>query len=95
MTKGTMKNVRKIATRAAKEVGFNLPMLLRPIRHKSIAEARKLAMYLVRVKGGASLHETGYVFQRDHSCVVNAVSWVRQELVRGNQQVGEIVERFI
>jgi chromosomal replication initiator protein len=42
-------------------------------RHRTVAEARQVAMWLVRELGGRSYPELGRIFQRDHTTAISAV----------------------
>ena len=53
-------------------------------RNKGTAEARQIAMYLVRKLTNLSYPDIGQEFARDHSTVVYAISKVEQELKSGN-----------
>lgn len=51
-----------------------------PTRSKSIAEARHVAMYLVRKMTNLSLPDTGREFDRDHTTVISAVKKIETAL---------------
>lgn len=57
---------------------------VRAIRSKDrtmhVTAARQIAMYLARDMSGASLHEIGKVFARDHSTVVHSVQVIRSRV---------------
>ena len=53
-------------------------------KSKGIAEARQIAMYLVRKLTNLSLPDIGMQFARDHSTVHYAITKVESELKRGN-----------
>ena len=53
-------------------------------KNKGIAEARQVAMYLVRRLTNLSLPDIGREFARDHSTVHHAINKVEMELKKGN-----------
>ena len=54
------------------------------LKNKGTAEARQVAMYLVRKLTNLSLPDIGKEFARDHSTVHNAINKVEMELKNGN-----------
>ena len=54
------------------------------LKNKGTAEARQIAMYLVRKLTGLSLPDIGKEFARDHSTVHHAINKVEMELKNGN-----------
>ncbi len=58
-----------------------------PLKNKGVAEARQVAMYLVRKLTNLSLPDIGQEFSRDHSTVLYAIRKVEVELKNGNTTV--------
>jgi len=54
------------------------------LRNKGTAEARQVAMYLVRQLTNLSLPEIGQQFARDHTTVLHSINKVDAELKKGN-----------
>ena len=54
--------------------------IIGPSRSKSVAEARHVAMYLVRKMTNLSLPDTGKAFERDHTTVISAVNKIEKAL---------------
>lgn len=50
-------------------------------RHRTLAEARQVAIYLVRSVYGSSLHELARHFDRDHTTVIAACRAVERHLL--------------
>ncbi len=80
--------VRVIAERC----GLTVEDILGVDRHKGIAEARKVAMYVVRcyVKPTPSYPVIGREFKRDHTTVMSAVSGI-EKLRTKNEWVEALV----
>ncbi len=58
-----------------------------PLKNKGTAEARQIAMYLVRKLTNLSLPDIGQEFARDHTTVMYAIRKVEVELKNGNTTV--------
>ena len=56
-------------------------------KNKGTAEARQVAMYLVRQHTNLSLPDIGREFNRDHSTVLHSIRKVEMELKNGNQNL--------
>jgi len=54
------------------------------LKNKGTAEARQIAMYLVRKLTNLSLPDIGKEFARDHSTVLYGINKVEMELKNGN-----------
>jgi chromosomal replication initiator protein len=54
-------------------------------KNKGTAEARQVAMYLIRQLTNLSLPDIGREFNRDHSTVLHSIRKVEMELKNGNQ----------
>ena len=57
------------------------------LKNKGTAEARQMAMYLIRKLTNLSLPDIGKEFARDHSTVLYAIRKVEQELKKGNENL--------
>ncbi len=66
--------------------------LLSKDRHKSVAFARQVAMYLCRQRLKCSFPELGRAFDRDHSTVISAVRRVEAALKSSDHQVAAHLE---
>ena len=53
------------------------------LKNKNTAEARQVAMYLVRKLTNLSLPDIGKEFGRDHSTVIHSLKKVEQQLAAG------------
>lgn len=70
---------RKIITATARQHGLKFEDLVGPSRHRRIAHARSMAIYLVRRLTGKSLVEIGgYFGGRDHTTVLHSVRVVKK-----------------
>ena len=56
-------------------------------KNKGTAEARQVAMYLIRQLTNLSLPDIGREFNRDHSTVLHSIRKVEMELKNGNQNL--------
>jgi chromosomal replication initiator protein len=55
------------------------------LKNKGTAEARQVAMYLIRNLVKLSLPDIGKEFARDHSTVLYAIRKVEQQLKKGDE----------
>jgi chromosomal replication initiator protein len=55
------------------------------LKNKGTAEARQIAMYLIRKLTNLSLPDIGKEFARDHSTVLYAIRKVEQSLKKGDE----------
>jgi len=74
-------DVLQVVSEVAKSRGVALDSLLGRKRTKSIAMARKHAMWSVRKRLGLSYPELGIEFERDHTTCISAVRSFELELV--------------
>ena len=58
------------------------------LKNKGTAEARQIAMYLVRKLTNLSLPDIGREFGRDHSTVIHAIRKVENALADATSEVG-------
>ncbi len=58
-------------------------------KNKNTAEARQVAMYLIRQLTNLSLPDIGQEFSRDHSTVLHSIRKIEQGLKAGNQQLSD------
>lgn len=64
------------------ETGVDREAMTSPIRTDRIANARRVAMAIIREQTTLSLHELGDLFRKHHSSVAHAVKDVRQDCGR-------------
>ena len=62
-------------------------------KNKGIAEARQMAMYLIRKLTNLSLPDIGREFARDHSTVLHAIRKVEVALKDGNENMKPMKNR--
>jgi chromosomal replication initiator protein len=67
----TMRAARQILELVCLEFGFTAEQLLNKDRHRSIAEARQIAVWLLRTSRGLSYPEIGLLLQRDHTTIMS------------------------
>ena len=58
-------------------------------KNKNTAEARQVAMYLIRQQTNRSLPDIGQEFSRDHSTVLHSIRKIEVALKSGNQQLAD------
>jgi chromosomal replication initiator protein len=58
-------------------------------KNKNTAEARQVAMYLIRQLTNLSLPDIGQEFSRDHSTVIHSIRKIEAALKAGNQQLSD------
>ena len=58
-------------------------------KNKNTAEARQVAMYLIRQLTNLSLPDIGQEFSRDHSTVIHSIRKIETALKSGNQQLAD------
>ena len=58
-------------------------------KNKNTAEARQVAMYLIRQLTNLSLPDIGQEFSRDHSTVIHSIRKIETALKAGNQQLSD------
>ena len=74
--------IAKDCTRlSAKKCGFTLDSLKEDNRRRAYADMRSMLMHILRHTTALSLADIGYVFHRDHSCVIHNVKKV-DDLIR-------------
>lgn len=71
---------------AAMAWGVNPEEVLSVSRLQSVADARALAMWLIRRTLGYSYPELGRIFGRDHSTCITAVRKVERAIVTGQPE---------
>ena len=62
-----------------------------PARSKSVAEARHVAMYLVRKMTNLSLPDTGREFDRDHTTVISAVKKIETAIADPKNPMNDVL----
>lgn len=73
--------LREIASLVGKHFGYTLNEMSSSKRHKDLAKARHIAMYLMKKQTKASLREIGQFFKRkDHSTVIHAYEKIDKRL---------------
>tara|TARA_R100000152_G_C6592731_1_gene52630 strand:+ start:45 stop:383 length:339 start_codon:yes stop_codon:yes gene_type:complete len=60
----------------SKQYGFTLAELREDNRRRTYSDMRSMLMHILRTNTGLSLTEIGFVFSRDHSCVIHNVKKV-------------------
>ena len=74
-----------IITQVSKFYSIDEIVLRGSKKNKGTAEARQVAMYLIRQLTNLSLPDIGREFNRDHSTVLHSIRKVEMELKNGNQ----------
>lgn len=74
-----------IVTQVCKYYGIEENVLRGTLKNKGTAEARQVAMYLVRTLTNLSLPDIGQEFNKDHSTVHYAIRKVETDLKKGNE----------
>ena len=59
------------------------------LKNKNTAEARQVAMYLVRKLTNLSLPDIGKEFARDHSTVIHSLKKIEQQLALGSNAISD------
>ncbi len=89
--------VNTIAEEVADHYRLRRSVLHGALKNPSIVTARQVAMYLARPRTPHSLVEIGRCFNRDHTCVVQAVAKIKNQLAANPQtarDVNEIITRL-
>tara|TARA_R100000329_G_scaffold73231_1_gene63696 strand:- start:2100 stop:2441 length:342 start_codon:yes stop_codon:yes gene_type:complete len=74
--------IAKDCTRlSAKKCGFTLESLKEDNRRRAYADMRSMLMHMLRNTTALSYSDIGYIFHRDHSCVIHNVKKV-DDLIR-------------
>ncbi len=76
-----------IISQVCKFYSLDEAVLRGTLKNKGTAEARQIAMYLVRKLTNLSLPEIGQEFGRDHSTVLYAIRKVEVEVKKGNEPI--------
>ncbi len=79
----TAQHVRPSLAFAAQAWGVPVDALMASGRSQSVADARALAMWIVRRTFGYSYPELGRIFGRDHSTCIVAVRKVERAIATG------------
>lgn len=80
-----MIHAKDIIARTAGQFGLTPADIVGHDRHKTVALARHIAMYLVRERTTLSFPEIGRLFgNRDHTTAMNGVTKVRELLATGD-----------
>lgn len=74
--------VLAVVQEVADQYGLETQEILGRDRHKTVAKARNMAMWLTRVRLEMSWSEIGREFKRDHTTVIAAVKGVERWLER-------------
>ena len=79
------------------EYGVSLAAMLGPARHKTLAWARHVAIYLARLLTQQSYAELGERFRRDHTTAMASVEAVEAVLARNTPELARVksIERRI
>lgn len=78
---------------ACKTYGFTRPELIGPQRHKSLVQARHVAMYLAKKYAAKSLPEIGRrLGDRDHTTVLHGVKRITRDISAGTWSLPSIDE---
>ena len=72
----SVRNANNAAKTTSKQYGFTLAELQEDNRRRTYADMRSMLMHILRTNTGLSLTEIGYIFERDHSCVIHNVKKV-------------------
>jgi chromosomal replication initiator protein len=83
-----------LLNRVALAFQIKLEDLISPVRRKTFALARHVAMFILREKFGLSLKNISEIFANDHSTVLYAVSRIKRELAR-DVKIRNIVQTII
>lgn len=87
-----MITVRNIQDATCRTFGITRDELLADCRQRRFARPRQIAMYLARSITGASWSNLGREFCRDHTTVLHANEFVRDELINDPYSRGAIAE---
>ena len=79
----TAAHVRPSLALAAQAWGVPVDSLVAEGRSQSVADARALAMWIVRRTFGYSYPELGRIFERDHTTCMSAVRKVERAITTG------------
>ncbi len=92
----TAQHVRPSLAFAAQAWGVPVEDLLSEGRSQSTADARALAIWLVRRTFGYSYHELERIFGRDHSTCIAAVRKVERAITSGRPpRLAEIARKVV
>ena len=75
-----MRRGEEIMHRVARATGVTVAELRSRAKHKTLAEARQLAMLLMRDVEGMSLPEIGRMLDRDHTTVMHGIRSAKENL---------------
>ncbi|MBR7179091.1 MAG: chromosomal replication initiator protein DnaA [Oscillospiraceae bacterium] len=78
-----------IIGQVSKFYGIDETVLRGTKKNKNTAEARQVAMYLIRIHTNLSLPDIGTEFNRDHSTVLHSIRKIEVALKSGNQQLSD------
>lgn len=88
-------SVRRVIATVARQHGLEPHDLVGPSRRRGVSEPRAIAMFVLRVVSGRSLHAIGRSFGgRDHTTVMHAIRLVGDRIV-GDPATAREVERLI
>lgn len=88
-------SVRRVIAAVARQHGLEPKDLVGPSRRRGVSEPRAIAMFVLRVVSGRSLHAIGRSFGgRDHTTVMHAVRLVGDRIA-GDPATAREVERLI
>lgn len=76
------------------ETGVDRESMTSAIRTERVANARRVAMALIREQTTLSLHELGDLFRKDHSSVAHAVRDVREGCGRLAELYRAVTSKF-
>ena len=82
--------VERILSAVSKKYGVSVDDVKSKKKTDSIANARHVAIYIIRKLTDLSLKEIGKIFGRDHSTVISSVSKVEINIKTVNNYEGEI-----
>jgi chromosomal replication initiator protein len=85
------QRAREIVSAVAEFYGYAEVLIIGRRRPAQLAQARLVAMYLVREHTALSYPEIGHLFGRDHSTIIHAHNRIRQ-LITHDKRVARSVE---